>query len=76
LQARFGSRPLIVCEQPENLAAVVHRLREGQSLWEIVLAAVLVGLLVEAFLANSRSRKQAGAATGAGTIPAPQPLKT
>jgi hypothetical protein len=58
LQARFGSRPLLVCENPESLAETIQRLREGTGLWEWFLAAVLIGLVLEVFLANR------GAATG------------
>ena len=52
LLARFGTRPLIVCENPESCPRPSHRLREGTSLWEWFLAAVLIGLVLEVFLAN------------------------
>ena len=52
LQSRFGDRPLVYCENPDDLADTITRLREGTSLWELFLAAVLVGLVVEVFLAN------------------------
>jgi hypothetical protein len=52
LQARFGGRPLLFCESPDSLAETIHRLREGTGLWEWFLAAVLVGLVLEVFLAN------------------------
>ena len=52
LQSRFGNRPLVFCENPDDLAETITRLREGTSLWEWFLAAVLVGLVLEVFLAN------------------------
>ena len=55
LQARFGTRPLLLCENPEQLAETIQRLREGTSLWEWFLAAVLIGLVLEVFLANRRA---------------------
>ena len=67
LRARFGTRPLLLCESPEELAETIQRLREGTSLWEWFLAAVLIGLVLEVFLANRRSEgvaAQAGTATG------------
>ena len=52
LQARFGTRPLLFCENPSDLAGTIERLREGTSLWEWFLAAVLIALVLEVFLAN------------------------
>ena len=52
LQARFGKRPLLFCDNPDALAVTIERLREGTSLWEWFLAAVLVFLVLEVFLAN------------------------
>ena len=52
LQARFGQRPLLYCESPADLADTIQHLREGTSLWEWFLSAVLIGLVVEVFLAN------------------------
>ena len=52
---RFGTRPLLVCEGPERLAETMQHLREGTSLWEWFLSAVLIGLVLEVFLANRRS---------------------
>ena len=71
LRARFGTRPLLVCESPEQLAETMQRLREGTSLWEWFLAAVLIGLVLEVFLANRRSgpaADHAGTRAG-GAIP-------
>ena len=52
LQARFGTRPLLFCDNPDDLAVTIERLREGTSLWEWFLAAVLIALVLEVFLAN------------------------
>jgi hypothetical protein len=54
LQARLGDRTLLWCEGLANLAQTVRRLREGTSLWEWFLSAVLIGLVFEVFLANRR----------------------
>jgi len=52
LAARFGRNPLVFCEDPADVAGAVQRLRTGKGLWELLLTAVLIGLLAEAFLAN------------------------
>ena len=68
LQARFGTRPMLFCDNLSELAVTIERLREGTSLWEWFLAAVLVFLVLEVFLANRgaaslTSRAEADAAT-------------
>jgi hypothetical protein len=65
LKGRFGKHPFVVCENPDDLAGTIHRLREGKSLWEVFLAAVLAGLVLEAFLANRVGARPAGQAPGA-----------
>ena len=70
LRTRFGTRPLILCENPEQLAETIQRLREGTSLWEWFLAAVLIGLVLEVFLANRRTdavSAQSGTGSGGAT---------
>jgi hypothetical protein len=52
LQARFGQRPFLFCEEPAELPDTIRRLREGTSLSEWFLIAVLIGLVLEVFLAN------------------------
>ena len=52
LQARFGQRPLLYCDSPAELAATIQQLREGTGLWDWFLSAVLIGLVLEVFLAN------------------------
>ncbi|MGC8641827.1 MAG: vWA domain-containing protein [Isosphaeraceae bacterium] len=71
LQARFGTRPLFVCDGPGELSETISRLREGISLWEWFLAAVLICLVLEVFLANRRAQAPAtGTSSAAGTSPA------
>lgn len=72
LRARFGNRPLLLCENSDELPAVIRRLREGIGLRDGFLAAVLLVLVFEVFLANragGRSEAAAGAA-GAAALPA------
>jgi hypothetical protein len=57
LRKKFGKEPVLVCEGPDDVAATLQRLREGQGLWEVFLAAVLAGLVLEAYLANRRGGK-------------------
>jgi hypothetical protein len=73
LRARWGDRPLVWCDGPANLAETVRLLREGTSLWEWFLSAVLIGLVVEIFLANRRGvtgHTPVAAAAPAEPIPA------
>src|SRR5208337_2607537 len=71
LQARFGTRPLLFCENPSELAGTIERLREGTSLWEWFLAAVLIFLVLEVFLAN-RGAAALPVQAGADTLTRPQ----
>ena len=57
LQERFGLLPLVFAENPDDLSATFALLREGKSLWGVVLALVLVGLVFETFLSNRLSPK-------------------
>jgi hypothetical protein len=54
LRKKFGKEPVLVCEGPNDVASTLRRLREGQGIWEVFLAAVLAGLVLEAYLANRR----------------------
>ncbi len=63
LARRFGGEPFVYCEGVQELPAVLRRLREGRSLWELFLGAVLAGLVAEAYLANCRGRKPVVAGT-------------
>jgi hypothetical protein len=73
VQARFGARPLLVCERPDELDKAIGRLREGTSLRDWFLTAVLVALVLEVFLANRRGLAPAQSAGGraASTSAAP-----
>ena len=66
LQTRFGRQPVLYCATPDELPGMVRRLREGKSLWEWFLAAVLIGLVFEVFLAN-----RAGGPAAQQTAPPP-----
>ena len=62
LQERFGKTPLVFADDPDDLAATFAKLREGESLWEAFLAAVLIALVFETFVANRLSWKREDAA--------------
>ena len=70
LKGRFGKHPFVVCENPDDVAGTIHRLREGKSLWEVFLAAVLAGLVLEAFLANRVAGRPAGPTPEGRSAPA------
>ena len=70
LKRRFAARPLVYCENPEALPAAIHQLREGTSLWEGFLAAVLALLVIEAFLANGALASAPGDEPAASAAPA------
>jgi hypothetical protein len=54
LETELRPRSFLFCSDPANLAEVVGQLREGKSLWDAFLIAVLIALLAEAYLANRR----------------------
>jgi hypothetical protein len=54
LETELSPRKFLFCSDPANLAQVVSQLREGKSLWDAFLIAVLIALLAEAYLANRR----------------------
>ncbi len=58
LEQRFGRTPLVFADDPEDLSSTFDYLREGESLWELFLAAVLIGLVFETFVSNWFSPKQ------------------
>jgi hypothetical protein len=70
LQARFGQQPIVFCDEPADLPGAMARLHEGTSLWEWFLAAVLIALVFEVFLANRSAAMQA---EPSGALAAPQP---
>ena len=54
----LGSESLVVADNPDDLSETFQLLREGRSLWEPFLAAVLLALVFETFLSNRLSPKQ------------------
>lgn len=61
LQSRFGWTPLVFADNPDDLSGTFALLREGESLWELFLACVLIALVFETFLSNrigSRREKE------------------
>ncbi len=59
LEALLGGAPLVVADNPDDLSAAFALLREGKSLWGMLLAAVLIALVFETFISNRLSPKQA-----------------
>jgi hypothetical protein len=57
LSESFGNETLIFCEDPANIADTIRRLRQGESIWEIFLFAVLIALVAEVYVANRRVSK-------------------
>ena len=58
LENRFGQTPLVFADDPDDLTATFAKLREGESLWEAFLAAVLIALVFETFVSNRLSSKR------------------
>ena len=58
LEERFGGTPLVFAEDPEDLSSTFAWLREGTSLWELFLGAVLIALVFETFISNQLTPKQ------------------
>jgi len=57
LQKRFAPAPLVFAENPDDLSSTFAWLREGESLWGLFLAGVLIALIFESFLANRLTPK-------------------
>jgi hypothetical protein len=64
LQQLLAPSPLVFAENPDDLSGTFAWLREGTSLWELFLTAVLVALVFETLLANRLSPKQAETTAG------------
>ncbi|MEO8495273.1 MAG: BatA and WFA domain-containing protein [Planctomycetota bacterium] len=58
LQVTFGERPLVLCADPSDLASTISKLREGESLLEAFLIAVIIALIAESYIANRRIEKE------------------
>lgn len=52
LQTRFGRTPLVWADDPDDLSSTFRLMREGKSLWDLFLWAVLIALVGESFVAN------------------------
>jgi len=59
LRVHLGGAPVIFAENPDDLSSTFAELRQGRSLWDLFLAAVLVALVLESYLANRFTPKQA-----------------
>ncbi len=57
LQAALKPAPVIFAEDPNDLSGTFRLLREGRSLWGLLLTAVLIALVFETFVANRFSPK-------------------
>lgn len=57
LEPLFAGTPLVFADNPDDLSSTFDWLREGKSLWEMFLTAVLVALVFEAFLSNRLTPK-------------------
>lgn len=58
LEEKYKPTPLVYAEDPEDLTSTFDWLREGKSLWEAFLFAVLVVLVFESFVSNRLSPKE------------------
>jgi hypothetical protein len=57
LKERFGVVPVVYADDPQDLSSTFKHLREGDSLWGLFLAAVLIVLVFETFVSNTLSPK-------------------
>ena len=64
LEAKLGKESVTVIADGPDVLQTIHRVRQGGSLWELLLAAVLVALVAEALVAN---RKISGASADVRT---------
>jgi hypothetical protein len=60
LQKQFGKIPLVFADDPQDLSSVFTFLREGRSLWSLLLTIVLIGLVFETLIANRLTPKSDG----------------
>jgi hypothetical protein len=67
LQKLLAPTPLVFAEDSDDLSGTFAWLREGTSLWELFLTAVLIALVFETLLANRLSPKQAETTAGGPT---------
>lgn len=62
LEELLKPSPIVWADDPEDLSSAFRYLREGTSLWEFFLLAVLMGLVCETFVSNFFTPKQDRAA--------------
>jgi hypothetical protein len=60
LQQLFGKIPLVFADDPQDLTSEFTLLREGRSLWSVLLTIVLIGLVFETLIANRLTPKPDG----------------
>ncbi len=58
MEERFGDTPIVFADDPEDLSSTFRKLREGESLWELILACVLLTLVFETFISNLLNPQQ------------------
>jgi aerotolerance regulator-like protein/VWA domain-containing protein len=58
LEKRFGDVPIVFADDPEDLSSTFRKLREGESLWEFLLAGVLLALVFETLISNLLSPRE------------------
>ncbi|MHB8899908.1 MAG: BatA domain-containing protein [Thermoguttaceae bacterium] len=58
IRKRLGGTPVVFADDPEDLSSMFRKLREGESLWEFVLAGVLLALVFETFISNLLNPQQ------------------
>ena len=54
ISASIGENRLIICHDPKQISETMRDLRQGRSLMEFFLIAVLIMLIAEAYVANRR----------------------
>ncbi len=65
LRSRLGSAPPVWAEDADDLSSTFRMMREGKSLWDVFLWAVLLALVGETFVANRVGTR--GGAEGSGS---------
>lgn len=58
LRKKFTDQALVFCDDPATISGTIRRLRQGDSIWEIFLLAVLIALVAEVYVANRRTSKE------------------
>jgi len=58
LKELFGDEPLVWAENPEDLSGTFEWLRQGKSMWGLLLVLVLVVLVFETLISNILTPKQ------------------